>query len=306
MKKLNITWEGIEDPTGYLFSFAKSLAAVVKNSPYAERFEDIIATSGFAFRMWVDRELCPSATSIWAFAEQKRWVENGGLCCGYVERLWGEDAIEEERRKQAVEMIKKSIDQGIGAVSWDISGCEWGVVTGYDDGEGVFYTLKINGSEDKVPYDRLGKMEMPILSVLTICGQQEKAQEEITAGMLAIARAHLAGEEWCDNAKGLAAYAALISFVKEKLNAETAWNLEYYLGTYAGLKYYALKYFEKYGLAELAGKYRVVYGEWKAAFDAKREKNVGDAAVKEEIAAHLEQAYQAEKEAVEVMEQMKN
>ncbi len=67
MKKLDITWEGIEDPTGYLFSFAKSLAAVVKNSPYTDLFEDIIATSGFAFRMWVDRELCPSATSIWEF-----------------------------------------------------------------------------------------------------------------------------------------------------------------------------------------------------------------------------------------------
>lgn len=44
MKKLDITWEGIEDPTGYLFSFAKSLAAVVKNSPYTDLFEDIIAT----------------------------------------------------------------------------------------------------------------------------------------------------------------------------------------------------------------------------------------------------------------------
>lgn len=297
MKKLNITWEGIEDPTGYLFSFAKSLAAVVKNSPYAECFEDIIATSGFAFRMWVDAGgLCPSATSIWSFAEQKRWVENGGLRCHYVERLWGEDAVEEERREQATEMIKKSIDQGIGAVSWDISGCEWGVVTGYDDGEGVFYTLKIDGSEDKAAYERLGKMDMPILSVLTICGQQEKTQEEITAGMLAIARAHLAGEEWCDNAKGLAAYGALISFVRKKLSDDTAWNLEYYLGTYAGLKLYALKYFEKYGLTELAEKYRVIYGEWKAAFDVKRGKNVGDAAVKEEIAAHLERAYAAEKE----------
>ena len=114
MKKLDITWEGIEDPTGYLFSFAKSLAAVVKNSPYTDLFEDIIATSGFAFRMWVDRELCPSATSIWEFSGQKRWVENGGLCCGYVERMWGEDAVEEERRTQAVSMIKESIDGFLG------------------------------------------------------------------------------------------------------------------------------------------------------------------------------------------------
>ncbi len=297
MKKLNITWNGINDPTGYLFSFAKSLAAVVKNSPYAELAEDIIATSGFAFRMWVDKKLCPSATSIWAFAEQKRWVENGGLCCDYVERLWGEDALEEERRTKAVAIVRKSIDSGIAAVSWDISGCEWGIITGYNDEEKIFYTLKIDGSEDTVAYERLGKMDMPILSVLTVCGRQEKTQEEITAGMLAIARAHLNGEEWCDNAKGFAAYGALISFVREKLSADTAWNLEYYLGTYAGLKLYALKYFEKYRLEEMAEKYRIVYGEWRAAFDAKRAKDVGDAAVREEIAVHLERAYAAEKEA---------
>ncbi len=297
MKKLDITWEEIEDPTGYLFSFAKSLAAVVKNSPYTDLFEDIIATSGFAFRMWVDRELCPSATSIWEFSGQKRWVENGGLCCGYVERMWGEDAVEEERRTQAVSMIKESIDRGIGAVSWDISGCEWGVVIGYSEEDELFYTLKIDGSEGVVPYGSIGKLDMPILSVLTITGKQEKPQEEITKGMLSIARAHLNGEEWCDNAKGFAAYEALITYVREKLSADKEWNLTYYLGTYAALKYYALKYFEKYDLCGMAEKYSVVYKEWKAAFDLANQGAASDKSAREEIALHLVRAKDAEKEA---------
>ncbi|MDE7326472.1 MAG: hypothetical protein K2N63_09365 [Lachnospiraceae bacterium] len=297
MKKLNITWEGIEDPTGYLFSFAKSLAVAVKNSPYSELFEDIVATSGVAFRRWVDRELCPSATSIWEFAAQKRWVENGGIECSYVERLWGEDAVKEERRIQAIAMIKESIDRGIAAVSWDISGCEWGVVTGYNEEEEILYTLKVDGSEAAVPYGQLGEMEMPILSVLTILGRMEKTQEEITKGMLNLARAHLNGEEWCDNAKGFAAYEALIAYVRDKLTAETKWNLMYYLGTYAALKFYALKYFEKYGLCEMAEKYRIVYGEWKAAFDRGGEGDLMEKSVREEIAGHLGHALQAEKEA---------
>ena len=54
MKKLDITWEGIEDPTGYLFSFAKSLAAVVKNSPYTDLFEDIIAVIWMLFELLKD------------------------------------------------------------------------------------------------------------------------------------------------------------------------------------------------------------------------------------------------------------
>ena len=51
MKELNITWEGVHDDTGFLFSFAKSLSCAVKKSPWPEYADDIIATSGFAFRM---------------------------------------------------------------------------------------------------------------------------------------------------------------------------------------------------------------------------------------------------------------
>jgi len=107
MKKLKINWNGVYDSTGYLFSFAKSLSCAIKNSPWAEYAEDIIATSGFAFRMWVSADLCPSATSIWQFDMQKPWVENGGLSYEYVGRYWGQDDIEEERRLQAIANIKK-------------------------------------------------------------------------------------------------------------------------------------------------------------------------------------------------------
>jgi hypothetical protein len=44
VKKLNITWDVVHDSTGYLFSLAKSLSCAVKNSPWAEYAEDIVAT----------------------------------------------------------------------------------------------------------------------------------------------------------------------------------------------------------------------------------------------------------------------
>ena len=47
MKKLNVTWDGVYDPTGYMFSFAKSLCCAAKNSPFSEAAEDIVASSGF-------------------------------------------------------------------------------------------------------------------------------------------------------------------------------------------------------------------------------------------------------------------
>ena len=303
MKKLHVTLEGITDTTGYLFSLAKCFAAVLKNSEYKDYAEDIIAASGFAFRMWVDgSQLCPSATSIWDFKQQKEWFENSGLICEYRERLWGEDAIEEERRLAAIALIRQSIDKQSAVVAWDVSGCEWGIITGYDDTDNIFSTLKIDGSEDCLSYEKLGRLEIPILSVLAVAGKQDKTVDELVADTKKLAVSHLNGMEWCENAKGLAAYDALIAFIKERLTCDTAWNLEYYLGTYTALKWYAWQFFEKYGEAELAEKYRTVYDAWKAAFDMKCSGDVTKQGVKEQIAGRLLAARNAEREAVWLME----
>jgi hypothetical protein len=301
VKKLKLNFDGITDPTGYLFSFTKCLSAALKHSPYAEVSEDIIATSGFAFRMWVDKNtLCPSAMSMWEFKKQKPWAENGGLVCDYVERLWGQDNIEEERRLAAIEIIKKSIDSGVAAVAWDISGCEWGLITGYDDGAQKLFTLKINGSEDEIGYSQLGKLEIPIMSVLTVMGKSEKPREQIFTDTVKLAVSHNKGEEWCDNAKGLNAYPALITFITDKLEDDSCWSLEYYLGTYASLKYYARKYFEKHGYSDLAELYRNIYTAWKSAFDIKVSRG-NCTAERAEIAALLKNAYVLEKQAFEQM-----
>lgn len=51
MKTCRASFDGTFDPTGYLFSFVKSLCAMLRSGPYAERADDVIAASGFAFRM---------------------------------------------------------------------------------------------------------------------------------------------------------------------------------------------------------------------------------------------------------------
>ena len=300
MKKLNITWDGVHDSTGYLFSFAKSLSCAVKNSPWAEYAEDIIATSGFAFRMWVTADLCPSATSIWSFDSQKPWVENGGLTCEYVGRYWGQDNIEEQQRLEAIANIKKSIDSGVAAVSWDIGVPEWGLIIGYDDEKQIFATLAVNG-EGVMPYDVLGKRELPLLSVLTVTGMNNKSKEEILKDTIKLAVSHLQGKEWCDNAKGLEAYPALIKHFEEDFNPDASWNMEYFLGTFGALKYYAWKYFEKMNQVQLSEIYRAVYESWMEAFQIKTGQDISQPDVKGKIASLLKSAYDCEKQAVEIM-----
>jgi len=301
-KQLDITWEGIQDSTGYLFSFAKSLACAVKNSPWPEYAEDIVAASGFAFRMWVSPDLCPSATSIWDFESQKPWVENGGLTCDYVGRYWEQEDIEEERRLEAIKIIKASIDRGIPAVSWDIGVPEWGLITGYDDDRQVLYTLAITMERPEMPYNVLGKRELPILSVLTVTGCTGKSKEDILQDTMKLAVSHLKGEEWCDNAKGLDAYPALIRIFKENPDIAASWNAEYFLGTYGALKEYACKYFEKYNMPELSRLYRDVYNSWMEAFVIKRNEDATQPEVRARIASLLESAYEKEVKAVEIME----
>ena len=302
MKKLNITWDGIHDSTGYLFSLAKSLSTAVKSSPWAEYSEDIIATSGFAFRMWVSADLCPSVTSIWEFDKQKEWVENTGLTCDYIGRSWSQDDIEYEKRLLAISVIKQSIDNGIPAVSWDINVPEWGLIIGYDDEAQIFSVLGING-EGEMPYDKLGKRDIPILSVLSITGISAKSQEDILYDTKKLAVLHLTGGEWCDNAKGLDAYPALIQHFEEKFSPDTSWNMEYFLGTFGALKYYAWKYFEKMGQSDLAAIYKVVYESWQSAFELKNGRDITDTSIRAAIVKLLRLAHDKEVQAVEIMKQ---
>ncbi len=302
MKKMNITWDGIYDSTGYLFSFAKALCCAVKNSPFAEAAEEIVASSGFAFRMWVSPDLCPSATSMWQFDRQKNWVERGGISCQYIERMWGQEDVEEERRQEAVQLIRQSIDSGIPVISWDIVVCEWGLITGYDDESETFAVLPITGQEGEMAYSQLGKREIPILSVLAVTGKAEQSQEEIVRETLDIAKNHLLGNEWCENACGLAAYPALVKHLEsEEAEMACSWNMEYFLGTYAPLKWYAWKLFERHGLQELASLYHSVYENWQKAFEMKKSLDLSDRQNRQAVAELLKQAEVWEKQAVDRM-----
>lgn len=302
MKKLVVSFEGVTDTTGYLFTFAKCIAASLQCSEYEELAEDVIAASGFAFRMWVDGKcLCPSAMSIWEFAKQKEWMENAGLSCCYVERMWGQDDLEEVRRKEAIALICESIDKGTAAVAWDVGDCEWDLIIGYDETAEVLCVLRTDGKEDTVPFAKLGQFEIPILSVLTFNGKADKIKEALVNDTRKLALSHLQGEEWCDNAKGYEAYDALIAFMEHQISEETVWNLEYYLGNYAALKWYAWQFWKKYDEKKLEEVYRKIYTNWQDAFEIVRAGSCLQEANKKRVISFLRTAQEAEAEAMKIL-----
>lgn len=309
MKSLPITWNAIPDTTGYLHTLVKSIAAILCHSQLSGTPippEDIITASGFAHRMWVAADLCPSAMSIWDFSQQTAWFENAGISCDYVSRMWEESALEPERRLAAEQQIKDGIDRGIGSAAWDVGGGEWGIIRGYDDAESLYEVLKPDGSIETLPYGKLGNLGIPILSVLTPLKISSKPADILVRDTVRLAASHLRGEEWSSgNASGLAAYSALITCV-ESGAFDTAWNLDYYLGTYAALKSHAAVFYEKHIATDticesLAKEYRITADTWMTAFRCKTS-DTAPAEKRHIIADCLHTAYAAETRALAIIE----
>jgi len=77
--------------------------------------------------------------------------------------------------------------------------------------------------------------------------------------------------------------------------------MEYFLGTFGALKYYAWKYFDKVGQAQLAEIYKSVYDAWLESFQTKTGGYISQPDAREKIASLLISAHENEKQAVEIM-----
>lgn len=170
----------------------------------------LMGSSAFAFRINVSEVLCPSAMSVFNWsADLPEAVEQAGHVCNHVARLWNEQNQEAERRTEAHAAILAGIDAGTPAVVWDVHDAEWGLVIGYDDETGTYATLTNQAQSSSLPYDRLGRNGIDILSV-TIPGEPNyRTREEVIHNSLTAAIAHAEGKDWNERPayqNGLAGY----------------------------------------------------------------------------------------------------
>ncbi|WBW96856.1 hypothetical protein [Oceanirhabdus sp. W0125-5] len=275
MKNIKLSWnEGIFDPTGFLHSFIKSIALSLKYSNLTQSPEDIVATTGFAFRMWAHKNLCPSAMSIFDFSLLKTALENGGFSCQHISRLWDEENLEHSRRTESVQAIKNSLENNTPPVVWDVGIPEWGLITGYNDESKKFTYLSITGDVDEMDYDNLGRGEIPILSVTIPTGTTNKSEIDILKDTIKMIIEHADGKEWSDgNTSGLKAYDVIIDYITNTHSESLdVFSMKYYLGTYASLRYYAWRYTDKMSLKytklkPVAEGYKKVFELLKSTYD---------------------------------------
>ena len=187
---------------GIYHSYMASLATTLNY--ITDDFDPIwlMGSSAFAFRIFVNEVMCPSAMSIfhWAVILPEA-IEQMGYHCIHISRLWHEEELESSRRAEAQSEIMNAINNGIPAIVWDIADVEWGLIIGYDDNNQFYHTLSHVGTSGTLPYIKLGKNGIDILSVAIPGVRNKRNKEEVIHKSLTAAIDHAAQKEWMDRPK---------------------------------------------------------------------------------------------------------
>lgn len=99
----------------------------------------LLGKSGLAFRFTLHKRLLPSSMDAYNWGwENWKHINALGVYSEYYEgRL--ENPVFPLYQEAAVKKIKASIDNGVGVIAWGMSGSRFGVITGYDDTDQVFF-----------------------------------------------------------------------------------------------------------------------------------------------------------------------
>ena len=308
---------------GIVHSFTASLAAVLNYIDGRVDPVQLMGSTGFAFRIIVSEIMCPSAMSIFDWTEiLPESVEQAGHDCYYISRLWHEEEYEEERRRQAHELVSTAVGNGIPAIAWDIADAEWGVIVGFDDDTGIYDTVTHQGKSSTLPYERLGKNGINIMSVTVPGDTNDRTSDEIVRNALTTAVQHGSQNEWMDRPKyqdGIPAYDLWAEIYKrwilliesdkiDNVNQDLAAYAKYYSAHYFGARCYARDYLRSIALDnrllnDAARKYErtaeYLRPLWEKAPSAKR----ADIALLKSFAENLKKARQSEEEGLDLIKQ---
>jgi len=244
---------------GICHSFMASLATAIN---YIEGDVDpvwLMGSSGFAFRIFMNKNLCPSAMSMFDFsAVLPEAVEQMGYQCRYVSRMWDEKELEKQRRGEGHTAIVEGIEHGRPAVVWDVADCEWGLIVGYNTNRKFYNSMTHAGLLSKLKYKKLGQNGIDILSV-TIPGERNnRSREDVVRKSLMMAVDHAEQREYIDRPEyqnGLAGFEMWAEVMDTGVMLAEAGKLtccgddalmfaEYYAGCFYGARCYALDYLE--------------------------------------------------------------
>lgn len=282
----------------------------------------LMGSSAFAFRIFVNEILCPSAMSMFSFAEiLPEAVEQAGYKCTYLQRMWNETEKEEEKRTEAHQEIVKGIERGVPAIVWDLFDAEWGLIIGYNDEQQSYFILSHEGKEASLPSKNLGLNGIDILSVAIPDKKNLRNRDEIINNSLRLAVSHAEGKEWIDDRPkyqdGIAAFDLWSSIFEKwawivdsgkssKIGLDIISFARYYAGHYYSARCYAREYIKQISdnneyLKEAASKYEQVANHLKPLWLFFSKRKMPNSSDLKSFAQNVKKARLVEEEGIELI-----
>lgn len=204
----------------------------------------LAGVTGLAFQLVVDPKTCPSSPTAYSWSEVHEDAANRlGLRTRWVECIGDKDDFPAKRR-QAVELIKGSLDRGQPALARTVDWAEFAVVVGYDDGDGVLFLDDRHA--DPVLYANFGSPEgFPFLFAQTFEKGSGLDLAWAARSSLEYAVACWSGKgfqkhPWYDFPVGAEAYGALVDAVQS--GSTDPLGLRYILKIHADARECAARY----------------------------------------------------------------
>lgn len=124
----------------------------------------LMGMAGMAFHLIMHEGCCPSSVTVYDWGqEHASGLDRIGVLSESCQAMSDWNTFSAACRR-APEHIKASIDRGTGVVLWGVDAPEFGVVYGYDDGDGAFLVDGVRSPSAPIPYENVGRSsDVPIL-----------------------------------------------------------------------------------------------------------------------------------------------
>lgn len=164
--------------------------------------------SGFAFSINIAKQLCPSGPTAWRHDSCMPLLSNLGVKSQML-LAFDDQPDYQQRQVEAQKIIVSALDNGTPSVAWSMSIPEYYVICGYDDSQ--YFFDGPNKGTGVLPFEKLGKTEVPLIHLLTIDTKTPESDAKIVKEALEFAlleSANPASMHWHNQgyAGGLAAY----------------------------------------------------------------------------------------------------
>ncbi|MBD3160664.1 MAG: hypothetical protein GF346_00850 [Candidatus Eisenbacteria bacterium] len=146
--------------------------------------------TGHAFALNVHASLCPSGPTAWDMRPTHRLERNLGVDARFVFADRGRGDLVRARR-DAWDLIRSAIDDGIPCYAWELAIPEYAVVYGYD-GEELLFSGPGSGDEGRTRWDALGESGIGIVEAAAVRRGSPARDHAVLAGAVAFAWDHAA------------------------------------------------------------------------------------------------------------------